>query len=210
MQKHINWLKGITAGAGLLLLFAPLSSAFALTVTSPGSVLMIDGVGDNNTTVKITALDASFPITQYQFGFLAGSSFTSITSIVNWSYTFNGGDVVDFALRDKGTDGVFGTLDDQIYDIANAADYANQTYSISIPASSSQNPVVTSDYYHALTISWDLNHNGIPDPGFDFAITPLLSNDGMAPTVVPLPAAVWLFGSGLLGLGALARRRRST
>ncbi len=26
--------------------------------------------------------------------------------------------------------------------------------------------------------------------------------------VVPLPAAVWLFGSGLLGLGALIRRRR--
>jgi len=27
---------------------------------------------------------------------------------------------------------------------------------------------------------------------------------------VPIPAAVWLFGSGLLGLGALARRRRSS
>jgi hypothetical protein len=29
-------------------------------------------------------------------------------------------------------------------------------------------------------------------------------------TPVPLPAAAWLFGSGLLGLGALARRKRST
>lgn len=29
------------------------------------------------------------------------------------------------------------------------------------------------------------------------------------PVVVPIPAAVWLFGSGLLGLAALARRRRS-
>jgi hypothetical protein len=27
--------------------------------------------------------------------------------------------------------------------------------------------------------------------------------------VVPIPAAVWLFGSGLLGLAALARRRKS-
>lgn len=29
-------------------------------------------------------------------------------------------------------------------------------------------------------------------------------------TVVPVPAAVWLFGSGLLGLSALTRRRRKT
>ncbi len=27
-------------------------------------------------------------------------------------------------------------------------------------------------------------------------------------SVVPVPAAVWLFGSGLLGLAAVARRRR--
>jgi hypothetical protein len=200
MQKQIYRLKGIAAGAGLLLLSAPLSSAFALTVTSPGSVLMIDGVGDSNTTVQITALDASFPISQYEFGFLSGSSFTSITSTIDWSYTFNGGDVVDFALREIASN--------TIYDIANAADYANQTYSLPIDPSYSQNPVVTSPYYHGLTISWDLNHDGYTDPGFDFAVTPLLSNDGMAPTVVPLPAAAWLFGSGLFGLGALARRRR--
>ena len=31
--------------------------------------------------------------------------------------------------------------------------------------------------------------------------------DGVA-TVVPVPAAVWLMGSGLVGLGAVARRRR--
>lgn len=31
---------------------------------------------------------------------------------------------------------------------------------------------------------------------------------GLAPTgVIPVPAAVWLFGSGLLGLAALARRK---
>jgi hypothetical protein len=30
-----------------------------------------------------------------------------------------------------------------------------------------------------------------------------------APTVIPVPAAVWLFGSGLLGLVAVARRRRA-
>jgi len=201
MRNNI-WLKGFIAGAGLLLLSAPLSSAFALTVTTPGNVLMIDGVGDNNTTVQITALDATFPISQYDFGFLSGNSFTSITSTINWTYTFNGGAVVDFALRKIATN--------EIYDIANPLDYANQVYSLPINPSYSQNPVVTSPYYHSLTIAWDLNHDGITDPGFDFAVTPLISNDGMAPAAVPLPAAAWLFGSGLLGLGALVRRRRST
>ena len=30
-----------------------------------------------------------------------------------------------------------------------------------------------------------------------------------APAEVPVPAAVWLFGSGLAGLAAVARRRKS-
>ena len=201
-RKYKYRLKGIAAVAGLMLLVSPLSSAFALTVTSPGPVLMIDGVGDNNTTVQITTLDATFPISEYQFGFLTGGGFTSITSLLDWTYTFNGGDVVDFALREIASD--------TVYDIANPLDYANQIYSLSIDPSNSQNPVVTSPYYHALTIAWDLNHDGYADPGFGFAITPIVTNDGMAPTVVPLPAAAWLFGSGLLGLGALARRRSST
>lgn len=51
-------------------------------------------------------------------------------------------------------------------------------------------------------------------PGFDnpdvfprdtFAITSFT----VQPTVVPIPAAVWLFGSGILGLIGVARRRKS-
>jgi len=33
------------------------------------------------------------------------------------------------------------------------------------------------------------------------------SIDSLAPSAVPVPAAVWLFGSGLIGLAGLARRR---
>jgi hypothetical protein len=40
---------------------------------------------------------------------------------------------------------------------------------------------------------------GLPNAGADFAL-------GAA--VVPVPAAVWMFGSGLIGLVGLARRRR--
>jgi probable HAF family extracellular repeat protein len=32
----------------------------------------------------------------------------------------------------------------------------------------------------------------------------------MTPTTIPIPAAVWLFGSGLLGLLGIARRRKKT
>ena len=32
--------------------------------------------------------------------------------------------------------------------------------------------------------------------------------NGTAATVIPVPAAVWLFGSGLLGLVGVARRKK--
>jgi|GEM_PF-2979996 len=35
-----------------------------------------------------------------------------------------------------------------------------------------------------------------------------ISVDSYAVTAVPLPAAVWMFGTGLIGLGGLARQRR--
>jgi len=166
---------------------------------------MIDGT-DSNVTVDIAVADVTLP--QFDFGFVSGGNYTRITNFVG-SWTFQGGNVVDFALRNWGADNTFGTGDDLIYDIANPLDYANQTYSVPIDPSHSQNPVVSSPYYRALTLTWDLNHDGVADTGFDLSVTtPLLTYDGMAP--VPLPAAAWLFGSGLLGLGALARRRRST
>ena len=206
MRKHNNWLKGIAApAAGMLLLASPLSGAFALTVDGPGMVLMIDGT-DSNITVDVTAIDLTFPLTAYDFGFVTGSGYTKITSLAG-SWTFNGGDIVDFALRNRGLDTIFGTGDDVIYSISNPLDYANQTYLFPIAPSYSQNPVVSSPYYRSLALTWDLDLNGVADTGFDLSVTtPLGSYDGMTP--VPLPAAAWLFGSGLLGLGAFMRRHR--
>ena len=49
---------------------------------------------------------------------------------------------------------------------------------------------------------------GIPDPGIGGvdSSTPAMYASF---TVVPVPAAVWLFGSGLLGLVAIARRKKT-
>ncbi len=50
-----------------------------------------------------------------------------------------------------------------------------------------------------------------PFPGFNanFDITDLTVTNITTPSAVPVPAAVWLFGSGLMGLVGVARRRKS-
>jgi len=67
---------------------------------------------------------------------------------------------------------------------------------------------------------WDINADGSlsyatvpgmgdgPFPGFQASFE--LTGAGLAtPSAVPVPAAVWLFGSGLVGLAGVARRRKA-
>lgn len=42
----------------------------------------------------------------------------------------------------------------------------------------------------------------------NFSYSPSDSTDNFAPTPVPAPAAAWLFGSGLIGLLGLGRKRK--
>ena len=60
--------------------------------------------------------------------------------------------------------------------------------------------------------STDVNGNGVPGlPMIDGAFPGFSANfDFVAPAAapIPVPAAVWLFGSGLMGLVGVARRRR--
>lgn len=57
----------------------------------------------------------------------------------------------------------------------------------------------------AYSLSWDVD---IMVGGSSKGIASIILEGGV--TVVPVPAAVWLFGSGLLGLVGVARRRQRT
>jgi hypothetical protein len=62
------------------------------------------------------------------------------------------------------------------------------------------------DYTGGLNISFDMI--GTPVVGTDFTSDTLFSGD-VVNNPVPVPAAVWLFGSGLLGLVGIARRKKA-
>ena len=63
----------------------------------------------------------------------------------------------------------------------------------------------TGDASQSGVIQFELIAGGINS----MSITGLINSNGTAESVVPVPAAVWLFGSGLLGLVGVARRKQA-
>lgn len=179
-------------------------------VNGPTQVLMVDGKDrDSNVSIRVR-LDTPNR-SAFDFGFFSNDNFLSITgkSRKQGNYTFAGGSIVDFALRNKGSDGIFGTSDDLIYRLSDSAGYASQHYFAAIDPAKSRHPVVTEPYYQKLSLGWDLNLDGLVDARVALKIT---SNkyDGMMPAsmAVSLPGASWLLGSGLAVLGVTVRRRK--
>lgn len=207
-KRWTLWKKRFAAvaiGAGMLCggLFPAVASA--LDVAGPGLAMIIDGndPGDHVATFNI---DATMRPRDYDFGFVDASGFTPIAlnpsgpASLFGSYTFDGGTLVDFALRNN-TSG-------SIYSIADPNDYANQIYLDPIDPSFSSHPPVSFTYYNTLVLQWDLDNNGSTDAGFTItsAVDP---HDGFAPAPVPIPASLFLFGSGIISLIGLARTRYS-
>ena len=64
-------------------------------------------------------------------------------------------------------------------------------------------------YWNSQFVSWSpQTTQNIGLTSFDYQLT--LAGAGPGPNAVPVPAAVWLMGSGLLGLVGVARRRKNT
>lgn len=173
------------------------SDASALTLTSGRAIIAIDGNSDGDITVDIQSVGGA---TGFTYGyFLNGSS--TFTSVAPWPpVTFQGGDILDFALFD-GTR--YYTLSD---------DFADNSYSVTmyfggeVTSGSPQQPADwTAPYFYNANITWTLptviNTN---EYSFNLGNT---NNDGIAP--VPEPATLLLMGSGMVGYALMRRRKRS-
>lgn len=161
-------------------------------------VWIIDG-DDNGAIVDIGLVDNV--IAGFDFGYIDNTgSFAALLSdgSVYVQHTWNGGDVVDFAIRNTLTGAIYSLGED-----ANGNNYCTLSFSGEIPAGYSVNPVVENNYWNTVNMKWGVPAviPGYPEDatvGFDVAMAITNPHDGVAP--VPEPATMLLLGPALLGL----------
>ena len=225
----------LAAGIGITLSMNAAHAAFVLELRSGGETALIkDNAAAGESTDRVdlgltTAPDGDDTegLIVYNAG-IGGFTVTVTTGVsdpligpgridVNSLQVSGGSGTLEISLTDTDFTGVFsqyttgfgGTTDGSVdfiflYGNTNTElsglvidDYGGETGNFSGGSTvSTESP--TSPY--SLTIGADVTHTG---PG------QITSFDAVLTTVVPVPPAVWLFGSGLLGLVGIARRKKS-
>jgi hypothetical protein len=221
MRNHNNWSKKHALAAIGALMIAMAGAAHAASVSyyldqsnlSTGP--LVDGVNYLQVTIDDQGAPGQFNFTVQTLPALnsyAGSNFGIQAFALNTTLTLSNSDIVNLPSSWSGTvapppntiDG-FG-----MFDIAVSNTGSNRqdplTFSINFPSGASFNDFLKLSsgtasqgnvFFAAHVAGFD---DGAGNTGAFFG----------GSTPVPLPAAAWLFGSGLFGLGALARRKRST
>lgn len=222
--KNLSWfliLGAVISGLSAQAQASPVSPSYLYT-NVPTKVLIVDG-RDSDSSVSLRFWLSTPSRAAFDFGFMHNNAYVSMMGEyrTQGDYTFLGGSLVDFALRNYGSDRLFGTTDDFIYRLSDNAGYVRQHYFAPIDPSHSSHPAVTTNYFQNLGLSWDLDLDGyfnahalleFKGSPYDGMMSSCLSG-GPSPcpgevTPVPVPGAIWLLGSGLIALTASLRRRR--
>ncbi len=171
-------------------------------------------------------------LTIFTFGFMAASANAAVVSTINgldiggtlYDVTIHNNPEMTFnELWDSNDDGIFGN-DSSVFN-AQPIFWGNQALAISavqaiithlgvsdITSFNQSSDFAFVPYGFTPSGSIQIATDGNPAPGIDVTITALALDNENAKWVsfeaaVPVPAAAWLFASGLLGLVGFARRK---